>query len=62
MGYWLLKSEPGDYSFSDLVSDQIAEWDGVTANPAQSDFRRCAKAPCSPIVRSSACHVYQLYP
>ncbi|MDE2844709.1 MAG: EVE domain-containing protein, partial [Chloroflexota bacterium] len=29
--YWLFKSEPGNYSFQDLLSeeDQIAEWDGV---------------------------------
>ena len=27
--YWLFKSEPGAYSFDDLVHDDIAEWDGV---------------------------------
>ena len=27
--YWLFKSEPGSYSFDDLVNDGIAEWDGV---------------------------------
>jgi predicted RNA-binding protein with PUA-like domain len=27
--YWLFKSEPGAYSFDDLVADDIAEWDGV---------------------------------
>lgn len=29
--YWLFKSEPTEYSFSDLVAepDQTAEWDGI---------------------------------
>lgn len=27
--YWLFKSEPGSYSFDDLVNDGVAEWDGV---------------------------------
>ena len=29
--YWLLKSEPSDYSFDELKNeeDSIAEWDGV---------------------------------
>jgi predicted RNA-binding protein with PUA-like domain len=27
--YWLFKTEPGAYSFDDLVRDGRAEWDGV---------------------------------
>ena len=27
--FWLFKSEPGSYSFDDLVRDGVAEWDGV---------------------------------
>ena len=29
--YWLMKSEPSDYSFEDLKGEenQTAEWDGV---------------------------------
>ena len=27
--YWLFKSEPGSYSFDDLVRDGVAEWDGA---------------------------------
>jgi hypothetical protein len=38
--YWLLKSEPADYSFDDLVRDGLSEWDGVTANPAQLQMRQ----------------------
>lgn len=39
--YWLLKSEPSDYSFDDLMSeeDQTAEWDGVR-NYAARNFLR----------------------
>jgi predicted RNA-binding protein with PUA-like domain len=40
MRYWLLKSEPGEYSFEDLRRDGVAEWDGVTANPAQLHMRQ----------------------
>ncbi|MGH7327896.1 MAG: EVE domain-containing protein, partial [Polyangiaceae bacterium] len=27
--YWLLKSEPGTYSFERLLSEKKAVWDGV---------------------------------
>jgi predicted RNA-binding protein with PUA-like domain len=33
MAYWLMKSEPGSYSWDDLVRDGGTEWDGVR-NPA----------------------------
>ena len=33
MAYWLMKSEPGSYSWDDLVRDGSTEWDGVR-NPA----------------------------
>jgi len=33
MAYWLLKSEPGSYSWDDLLRDGATEWDGVR-NPA----------------------------
>jgi predicted RNA-binding protein with PUA-like domain len=33
MAYWLMKSEPGTYSWDDLVRDGGTEWDGVR-NPA----------------------------
>jgi predicted RNA-binding protein with PUA-like domain len=33
MAYWLMKSEPGSYSWDDLVRDGETEWDGVR-NPA----------------------------
>ena len=39
--YWLFKSEPGDYSFADLMSepDQTAEWDGVRNYQARNFLR-----------------------
>jgi predicted RNA-binding protein with PUA-like domain len=34
MAYWLMKSEPGAYSWADLVRDGGTEWDGVRNNAA----------------------------
>jgi predicted RNA-binding protein with PUA-like domain len=30
VAHWLLKTEPGDYSYDDLVRDKRATWDGVS--------------------------------
>jgi len=35
MAYWLMKSEPGSYSWQDLVRDGSTEWDGVRNNAAR---------------------------
>ena len=35
MAHWLMKSEPGTYSWSDLVRDGATEWDGVRAPAAR---------------------------
>jgi predicted RNA-binding protein with PUA-like domain len=44
---WLLKTEPGDYSFDDLVRDEVAAWDGVTSPAALGHLRRVhAGDPC----------------
>jgi predicted RNA-binding protein with PUA-like domain len=39
--FWLVKSEPGAYSFDDLLNeeDQIAEWDGVRNYTARNTMR-----------------------
>ena len=39
--YWLFKSEPSSYSFSDLLGepDQVAEWDGVRNYQARNFMR-----------------------
>jgi predicted RNA-binding protein with PUA-like domain len=40
---WLLKTEPGEYSWADLVRDGRATWDGVT-NPVALKHLRAMKA------------------
>jgi len=35
VAYWLMKSEPESYSWSDLVRDGGTEWDGVRNNAAR---------------------------
>lgn len=44
--YWLMKSEPGAYSFSDLMEeeDSTAEWDGVRNYQARNTMRDEMKA------------------
>ena len=42
MGYWLLKSEPGSYGWSDLVADGGTEWDGVRNAAAAGHLRAMA--------------------
>jgi predicted RNA-binding protein with PUA-like domain len=43
MAYWLMKSEPGSYAWSDLVRDGTTEWDGVR-NPAARLHLKAMKA------------------
>jgi predicted RNA-binding protein with PUA-like domain len=40
MDYYLFKSEPGVYSFDDLVHDGETVWDGVTNPTAVKNLRR----------------------
>ena len=35
MAFWLMKSEPGTYSWADLVADGGTYWDGVRNNAAR---------------------------
>lgn len=39
MAKWLMKSEPGTYSWADLVRDRGTEWDGVRNNAARLHLR-----------------------
>lgn len=39
MDYWLMKSEPGAYSWHDLVRDGGTMWDGVRNNAARLHLR-----------------------
>lgn len=43
MNYWLVKSEPEDYSFDDLQEDGKAMWDGVRNYAARNNLRKMAK-------------------
>ena len=37
--YYLLKTEPTEYSFADLQRDKVTEWDGVTNPVALKNIR-----------------------
>ena len=39
MAYWLLKTEPVDYSYDDLVRDKQTVWEGVSNNLALKHLR-----------------------
>jgi predicted RNA-binding protein with PUA-like domain len=39
MAHWLMKSEPGVYSWDDLVKDRATEWDGVRNPTARIHLR-----------------------
>jgi len=43
MAYWLMKAEPGDYSWDDLVRDGVADWDGVHSHQAANNMRAMKK-------------------
>jgi len=40
VNHWLLKTEPGDYSYGDLVRDKRTVWDGVRNNQALQYLRQ----------------------
>ncbi len=39
MAYWLMKSEPGTWSWEDQVRDGVAEWDGVRNHQAANNMK-----------------------
>ena len=43
MNYWLLKTEPTVYSYSDLERDKKTTWDGVTSPWAMPNIRKAKK-------------------
>lgn len=43
MAYWLVKSEPGKYSFDDLRRDGKTVWDGVRNNTAALHLKAMRK-------------------
>ncbi len=43
MNYWLVKSEPSDYSYQDLVKDGSTFWDGVRNYAARNNLKAMKK-------------------
>jgi predicted RNA-binding protein with PUA-like domain len=43
MNYWLVKTEPNSYSWSDLVRDKKTVWDGVRNFQARSNLKKMEK-------------------
>jgi predicted RNA-binding protein with PUA-like domain len=43
MAYWLLKTEPSDYSFADLLREKRVVWSGVSNAVALKNMRAMAK-------------------
>ncbi len=43
MAHWLMKSEPGVYSWDDLVKDRTTEWDGVRNPTARIHLKAMKK-------------------
>ncbi len=39
MAYWLVKSEPGAWSWDDHVKSGVAEWDGVRNHQANNNMK-----------------------
>ena len=39
MAYWLLKSEPGSWSWDDQVREGVGEWDGVRNHQANNNMK-----------------------
>jgi len=43
MNYWLMKTEPGTYSWDDLVKDKKTTWDGVRNFQARNNLKAMKK-------------------
>lgn len=43
MKYWLVKSEPGEFSYADLEKDGKTMWDGVRNYAARNNLRAMSK-------------------
>jgi predicted RNA-binding protein with PUA-like domain len=43
MNYWLMKTEPGTYSWDDLVQDKKTTWDGVRNFQARNNLKAMKK-------------------
>ena len=52
MAYWLLKTEPTEYSYTDLEREQKTRWGGVTNNLALLHIRAMARGDIAFIYHS----------
>ena len=43
IGYWLIKSEPSTWSWTDQVKDKVAMWDGVRNYQARNNLIKMKK-------------------
>jgi len=43
VAYWLLKTEPGTYSYDDLAKEKKATWDGISNAAALKNIRAMKK-------------------
>lgn len=43
MNYWLLKTEPEEYSFSDLLKDKETVWTGIRNHQAKNNLLKMKK-------------------
>ncbi|MFP4368235.1 MAG: EVE domain-containing protein [Bacteroidota bacterium] len=43
MHYWLVKSDPGDYSWDEFLREQITNWDGVRNYQARNYLKEMQK-------------------
>ena len=43
MRYWMMKTEPGEFSFEDLVRDGSTVWDGVRNYQARNNMKAMKK-------------------
>ena len=44
MQYWLVKTEPEEYSFNDLLRDKHVVWDGVRNYQARNNLKKMKKS------------------
>ncbi len=52
MAYWLMKAEPNDYTFDDLMRDGVAQWDGIHNHQAANNMRAMRKGDLAFFYRS----------
>jgi predicted RNA-binding protein with PUA-like domain len=43
MAYWLIKTEPGSWSWDDQVRDKVTQWDGVRNHQAANNLKAMKK-------------------